>query len=87
MITLEKLKIYKKCAKDDYGIKYMSKRESRILNENDLALLDNYMHKLFLINKGLAADSFIKDTLENLRICCDTKDTFIAIKEFSKKID
>jgi hypothetical protein len=73
-ITIDKLSIYQKYGGDNDGFARAGKEvEKQKLNNEDWALIDDFVQSLNLINNGLASGDFTKRTLTRLAELTDEK--------------
>lgn len=81
MITIKKLEIYNKYSGDIEGWDRFGKREDKKkLTYEEWELIDELIHGLELIDKGLASDGFKSQVLNKLREVCDTQQTENKLK-------
>lgn len=84
MITIDKIKIYKRFNGDVDGWARIGTTEVKsIMNDDDWFLIDGFIQDISLVKKCLASDSFMKSINERLKENCDTDETIQAIKELA----
>ncbi len=76
MITVEKLKIYKKYSGNIEGWdRFGKKKDKSFLEYEEWELIDELIQNLELVEKGLVSDSFKAQTLNKLNDACDCEKT------------
>lgn len=81
MITIDKIKIYKRFNGDvDGWARIGTAEEKSIMSDEDWFLIDGFIQDLILVKKHLVSDEFIKKINERLNENCDTDETIQAIK-------
>lgn len=86
MITSEKLKIYQKYFGNTEGWDRFGKPEDKeVLEYYEWNLIDKLIHRLELVEKGLASDSFNSQTLKDLKKVCDSEKTEQELKRLARK--
>ena len=84
MITIEKIKIFDNYGGDIDGLARVGRDyEKKLFDNNDWSLIDNFYQEIELINKRLAAQTYIEQTFANLKENCD-HESFVW---FIKRID
>lgn len=84
MITIDKIKIYKRFNGDvDGWARIGTKEEKSIINDNDWFLIEGFIQDISIIKKCIASDTFIKSINEKLKANCDTYETIQAIKDLA----
>ena len=82
MITIDKIKIYKRFNGDiDGWARIGTKEEKSIMNDNDWFLIEGFIQDISLVKKGLASDAFMKSINERLKENCDSEETIELIKK------
>ncbi len=91
MITIEKVKIFDSYGGDFDGLARVGREyEKKMFDNNDWSLIDNFYQDSELINKGLAAQTYIEQTFAKLKENCDQEsfDWFVnrigLYKDFQK---
>ena len=87
MITIEKIKIFDNYGGDIDGLARVGcDYEKKLFDNNDWSLIDNFYQDIELINKRLAAKTYIEQTFANLKENCDHESFVWFIKriEFYK---
>lgn len=80
MITIDKIKIYKRFNGDiDGWVRVGTKEEKSIMNNNDWFLIEGFIQDINLVKKGLASDTFMNSINERLKENCDSKETIELI--------
>ena len=76
MITIDKLKIYKKYLGniDSWALSGKEK-EFSLMNDDDWGLIYDLLQSLEIVENGVASDMFRTQTLSRLKESCDTEDT------------
>jgi len=88
MITQLKLKIYQKYLGDiDRWARYGTKSDFKLMNDEDLSLIDNLLQSLEIIENGLASNSFKDKTLLELKKTCDSEESQDVLKSLIGKFD
>src|SRR4051812_18575549 len=73
MITTEKIKIFNSYGGDIDGLTRNSRsNDHNLISDNEWSLIDNFFQDIELINKGLAAQTYIEQTLLKLKENCDS---------------
>ena len=86
MITLEKLRIYKKYNADIDGWARAGKRdELKIMNDNDWSVIDKLIQEVELVDKGLASKKFKENLNEKMKEFCEDKETEEQLRRLAKK--
>lgn len=84
MITLEKIKIYKRYSGDiDSWAKSGSKKEKLFINDDDWHAIDGLIQDFYLMKNGLTSLKFNSDLNNKLMENCDSETTIEALKKFS----
>jgi len=84
MITIEKLKVFDSYGGDSDGLARVGRDyEKKLFDNKDWSLIDNFYQDIDLINKRLAAQTYIEKTFVKLKENCDS-DSFEA---FTEKIE
>ncbi len=83
MITIEKLKIYRRFNGDihEWG-QFGSESDRAAMDDDDWMIIDELVQDICLINTSLAADEFVKSVDEKLRNLCDDENTIALLKRF-----
>jgi hypothetical protein len=91
MITTEKIKIFNSYGGDIDGLARNSRsNDHNLISDNEWSLIDNFFQDIELINKGLAAQTYIEQTLLRLKENCDSDsfemltDKIECYKDFQK---
>lgn len=85
MITVDKIKIYKRFNGDvDGWARIGSKEEKSIMNDEDWFLIEGFIQDINLVKKGLASDTFMNLINERLKEKCDSQETIQEIKELAE---
>lgn len=87
MLTTEKVEIFKNYKGYYDGYYIQNKNESRIISDDEWTLLNDLMQEIFLIRKGLAAESYELRILKKVQENCDSKETVILVFEVEKYIN
>lgn len=86
MITLEKLKIYKKYSGNiESWDRFGKDRDRSFLKYEEWELIDELIQNLELIENRLVSDSFKSQTLDKLKKVCDSEKTQNDLKSLIKK--
>lgn len=84
MITIDKIKIYKRFNGDvDGWARIGTAEEKSIMSDDDWFLIDGFIQDLSLVKKCLASDGFMKSINEKLNENCDTDQTIQEIKDLA----
>ena len=76
MITLERLKIYKKYSGNiESWDRFGKKKDKGFLEYEEWELIDELIQNIELVEKGLASESFKSQTLNKLNDACDNEKT------------
>lgn len=82
MITIDKIKIYKRFNGDiDGWARIGTNEEKSIMNDNDWFLIEGFIQDISLVKKGLASDTFMNSIRERLKENCDSEEAIQAIEE------
>ncbi|MBO9202151.1 MULTISPECIES: hypothetical protein [Niastella] len=82
MITIDKIKIYKRFNGDGDGwARGGTKEEKSFMNDDDWFLIGTFVQDISLIKKGLASYSFRDSIYERVKENCDSEETIQAIME------
>jgi hypothetical protein len=91
MITTEKIKIFNSYGGDIDGLARNSRsNDHNLISDNEWSLIDNFFQDIELINNGLAAQTYIEQTLLRLKENCDSDsfqmltDKIECYKDFQK---
>lgn len=91
MITTEKIKIFNSYGGDSDGLaRVVRDSEKKLFDHNDWSVIGNFYQDIELINKRLAAQTYIEKTIAKLKDNCDNEsfDLFISsiyyFKDFQK---
>ncbi len=94
MITIEKIKIFDSYGGDTDALARVGlDSEKKLFDNNDWSLIDNFYQDIELINKRLAAQRYIDETITKLKDNCDNEsfDLFTSriecFKDFQKVAD
>lgn len=88
MITLEKLKIYKKYSGNiESWDRFGKKEDKRFLEYEEWELIDELIQNLEMIEKELVSESFRLQTLNKLIEFCDSKKTQQVLISISQTED
>lgn len=94
MITVEKIKIFNSYGGDIDGLARNSRtNDHNLITDNEWALIDNFFQDIELINKRLAAQTYIDQTFTKLKDKCDrdSYELFVSkiecYKDFQKVAD
>ena len=82
MITAEKLKIYRRFGGDGDGwVRMGTRREKKIMTDQDWAEIDQLFQRLRIEKSGVAADNYIMETermiaeyVENVRVANEMRE-------------
>lgn len=81
MITISKIKIYKRFNGDvDGWARIGATEEKSIMNDDDWFLIEGFIQDISLVKKCLTSDTFMKSINERLKENCDNDETIQAIK-------
>lgn len=84
MITIDKIKIYKRFNGDvDGWARIGTTEEKSIMSDGDWFLIDGFIQDLSLVKKSLASDGFMKSITQRLNENCDSDETIRAIKDLA----
>ena len=82
MITIDKIKIYKRFNGDvDGWARVGTKEEKSIISHIDWFLIEGFIQDINLVKKCLASDAFMNSINERLKENCDSEETIQALKE------
>lgn len=87
MITVEKIKIFNRYGGDIDGLARNSRsNDHNLITDNEWTLIDNFFQDIELINKRLAAQTYVEGTFVKLRDKCDrdSYELFVSKIEFYK---
>jgi len=100
MITIEKIKIFNSYGGDVDGFLRMKRdKESRLIEDNEWSLIGDFLQDMALINKKLAAQSYVDLVLKKMKENCDSNSfdlltqkirfyqDFQRVKEILKEIE
>lgn len=74
MITIDKIKIFDSYGGDIDGFASVSRdSEKKLFDNNDWALIDSFYRDIELINKRLAVQTYVEQTITKLKDNCDIK--------------
>lgn len=86
MITRKKIEIFKKFSGDiDHFASVGTSQDKIDISDNDWALIDNFIQDLELVDKGLAADSFVKSLDIRLKENLESETILLELKSLNKK--
>ena len=84
MITIDKIKIYKRFNGDiDGWVRIGTKEEKSIMNDNDWFMIESFIQDMRLIKKGLASETLVNSIRERLKDNCDNDETIQAVMEIA----
>lgn len=82
MITIDKVKIYKRFNGDvDGWARIGTKEEKSVMNNDDWFLIEGFIQDLHLVKKRLASNTFMTSINERLKEHCDSEETIQEITE------
>lgn len=86
MITLRKIEIFKKFSRDiDHFVRVWTPQDKIDISDKDWSLIDSLLQDLELVDKGLAADTFVKRLDERIKECCESEGVLQELKRINKK--
>lgn len=86
MITQRKIEIFKKFSGDiDHFARVGTPQDKIDISDKDWALIDNFLQDLELVDKGLAADSFVKSLDIRLKKNLESETILQDLKSLNKK--
>lgn len=86
MITLKKVKIFQKFNGDiDHFARIGKTQDKGEISDNDWALIDSLLQDLELVDKGLAADTFVKRLDERIKENLESEGVLQELKRMNKK--
>lgn len=81
MITLNKLRVYKKYSGNiESWDRFGKSKDRELLSYEEWQLIDVLLQKLDLVQKGLASENYNSQTIDKLVEVCDTEDTQSELK-------
>jgi hypothetical protein len=84
VITIEKVKIYKRFNGDiDGWARIGTNEEKSVMKDDDWFLIEGFIQDLHLARKHLASNTFLASINERLKEYCDSEETIQVIKEFA----
>lgn len=88
MITMCKLKIYTNFKGDgDSWLRFGSKREKALINDEDWFLIDGLMQDIQLVKKGLTSKEYSLSVHNRLIENCDNLETIELLKTLPDKLN
>jgi len=85
VITVDKIKIYKRFNGDfDGWARIGSKEEKSLMNDEDWFLIEGFIQDINLVKRGVASDTFLNLINERLKKKCDSQETIQEIKKLAK---
>lgn len=86
MITLRKIEIYRKFSGDiDHFARVSSHQDKIDISDKEWSLIDSLLQDLELVDKGLAADTFVKRLDERIKESCESEGVFQELKRINIK--
>ncbi len=86
MITLRKIEIYRKFSGDiDHFARVGSHQDKIDISDKEWSLIDSLLQDLELVDKGLAADTFVKRLDERIKESCENEGVFQELKRINIK--
>lgn len=86
MITKEKLLIYARYDGDiDAWVRCGTRKEHALMEDQDWHLIDGLVQDLELIEKELAAESFIEKVNVELTHVCDSEETVLQLRKLATR--
>lgn len=87
MITYDKLKIFQECNGDgDYWVRTSRSSQNNQFSYKDWSLIEQLISDLKLINKGLAAASYVESIEKSIKGNCSDESTITKLKELSMEM-
>ncbi len=84
MITQEKIRLYQHFKGDvDMWARVGSKKQRAILDDGDWSLIDSCLQDIFIVNKGLASQSFSDNLDKKLNEVCDCQETIAVLEKIA----
>ncbi|WP_156308944.1 hypothetical protein [Sphingobacterium endophyticum] len=83
MITIDKIKIYKRFNGEIDGWARVGTKEESIMNDHAWILIEGYIQDINFVKKGLASYALMKSLNERLNENCDSKEIIELNKEMA----
>lgn len=87
MLTEEKIEIFKRYKGDYDGYHIQNKDKNKMISGDEWFLLNNFMQDIYLIRKGVAAESFEIAVIKKLKESCDNVETYNFVFELEKYLN
>ena len=84
-MTIQKLKIFEMYNGNGDEYVYAKSKHERILSGSEFAFLERLVQGIKLIQRGLAADSYIEQINLQLKESCDSVATISYLKEIASR--
>ncbi len=86
MITRRKIEIYKKFSGDiDHFARVGTHQDKIDISDKDWSLIDSLLQDLEIVDKGLAADTFVIRLDELIKEFCESEGVLQELKRINKK--
>ena len=85
-ITKEKIAIFKKFGRDaDFWIRLGSKKDKKIMSDDDWGLIESLIQDIHIINTGNASEEFCKRVDAQLKKVCENNVVIEEVKKLARK--